>query len=934
MKKTSNITIQAILVIVFLVFCFGCITPKDTAVSRRLQNLTARYNYIYNAKVLLTDYNIGLQQSYQDNYQTILPVYLDPPPQKELILLPDLPNKQLDEVIKKAQGIINEKTYSNYVDDAYLLLGKASYLKGNYFSASAYFDYVAKTFQGDTKIVITALDWKARCQIELNNFSKADKILDTLFLIAKGYKKSLAEPQATTAQLRIYQQRYNEAAVLLQEALRKGSDRLLNIRWRFILAQLQQKQNNFQDAFKNYTKVAGSNGPFEMYFQANLQRIKLTAQLSGQQINEEKELLRLVKDDKNADYIDQIYGQIGEFFAEKDDLSKAEFYFKKSVQTSTTNLNQKALAYLNIADLNFAKLKNYRKAKLYYDSTINILPKSFPDYVNIVKKADNLSYLTDRYEIIDLQDTLQSIAKLPLGERGTKIKEFVNRRMDTLSLGSSSPSQSSSLTNNAFLQVDPSLSTNSLGNGNTFYFNNPAAVSKGFTDFKIRWGNRTLQDNWRQSVRSSAQQNNQILAGGDVAVSAKTLNDSTSLSAKPNDLETEYLSALPITDSLIALSNQKMIDAYYEIASFYQQELNDKEEADKVYQILLDRFPENNHRPAVLYSLYLSNKGTDDQKANRLKEEVLLKFPNSDYAKTIKDPFYASRQDALLDSAKKNYEYLYQKFANKDYSSVISSTSSVMVEPQKSEIDPQFAYLRALAIGRTSKIAALINVFNKIDQNYPDDKIVTPLVRQQLEYISKHFADFEERQVALVDFDENATDPLARSMVSNPTPSVNAKPIKITSAQIIPKADLPEVSKLPPLVKKDSITTNLSTKKPSIFSTAISTEYFYVIDVRDATLTVSSSRFGVGQFNRGNYPDNDLVHKLIELNDDQLIYINSFVDLEDAKIYQNSIKNQLNKIMKVPDDKYRTFIITKENFDKLVDRKRIDAYLDFYKENY
>ncbi|MET4081451.1 tetratricopeptide (TPR) repeat protein [Pedobacter sp. UYP30] len=934
MKKASEITINVPWFLICLIFCSGCITPKDTAVSRKLQNLTARYNYIYNAKVLLADYNIGLQQSYRDNYQTILPIYLDPPPQKELVLLPDAPNKPLDEVIKKAQAIINEKSYSDYVDDAYLLLGKASYLKGNYFAASAYFDYAAKTFAKDKKTVITALDWKARSQMELNNLGNADKILDTLFLVSKDYKKSLAEPQATSAQLRIYQNRYNEAAVLLQEALRKGNDRLLKIRWRFILAQLQQKQNNIQDAFKNFTNVARSNGPFEMYFQANLQRIKIRAQISGKQIDEEKELLRLVKDDKNADYIDQIYGQIGELFAQKGDFSKAEFYFEKSVQSSTNNINQKALSYLNIANVNFAQLKNYRKAKLYYDSAVNILPKSFNDYNKIAKKAANLQYLTDRYTLIDVQDTLQFIAKLPLEERKPNIHRFVQKEIDTLN-GRNNLAQNPAIANNAFLLQDNDLPNPSVGNGSTFYFSNPAAVSKGFTDFKIRWGNRTLQDNWRQSIQSSAQQNNQILAGGDVILAAKPLADSTDFgTTKPNDLETEYLSALPTTDSLLKVSNQKIIDAYYEIASFYQQELNDKEEAAKVYQILLARFPNNNHRPAILYSLYLSNKGKDELKANVYRDEVLTSFPNSDYAKTIRDPYYASKQDALLDTAKKTYENLYHKFIGKNYKGVIDSVSFYFLAHPESEIDPQFAYLKALSIGRTSKVPMLIDAFNKIDQKYPDDKVVVPLVRSQLEYINTHLADFEQRTVALLDFDENARDPLSSVIDGKPRPSSTAKPTKIVQPPAGQIADKANNSKTAFLPKTDSATTTLSIKKPSIFSTAVSAEYYYVIDVRDATLTVSSSRFGIGQFNRGNYPDNDLVHKLIELDDDQLIYINSFVDLSDAKIYESSIKNQLNKIMKVPNNNYETFIISKENFEKLLDRKRIDSYLEFYRENY
>ena len=60
----------------------------------------------------------------------------------------------------------------------------------------------------------------------------------------------------------------------------------------------------------------------------------------------------------------------------------------------------------------------------------------------------------------------------------------------------------------------------------------------------------------------------------------------------------------------------------------------------------------------------------------------------------------------------------------------------------------------------------------------------------------------------------------------------------------------------------------------------------------------------------------------------------SFVDMEDAKIYEESIKGQLKNIMKVPVAKYKGFIISKENFEKLTSRNRIEEYLEFYKNNY
>ncbi|WP_131536514.1 type IX secretion system periplasmic lipoprotein PorW/SprE [Pedobacter nototheniae] len=939
MKNNATKTFHPLFLCLGLLFIYSCITPKDTAISRKMQNLTARYNYIYNSNVLLTEYNEGLAQSYSDNYEKVLPVYLDPEPQVNLVLTPGISNKQLDEIVHKGQAVINDKSFSNYIDDAYMLLGKANYLKGNYFIASEYFDYTAKTYGDNLKTYIMALNWKARSQMELNNMSKADLILDTMLRAADLLKKDLAEPLATTAQMRIYQKRNKEAMLLLESAIKATSETHQRIRWRYILAQLQEKENNLQDAYLNFTKVEKSNAPFEMYFHANLNRIKLKALLGGEKLNKEQQLLALLKDDKNSDYIDQIYYQVGELFSAEGEYIKAEENYKKSIKNSTRNQTQKALSYLKIADLNFKQFNNYIKAKLYYDSTAMILPKNFPDYDNIVKKAHNLQYLTDRYTIISTEDTLQTIAKLPVSEQEAKIKAWLTPMVKLTNIGSTS--NGSTFVNNPDFPGQPSsasLLTSTTSVGNTFYFNNTSAVSNGFGEFKKRWGNRPLEDNWRQSIRSAAQENNQVLAGGNVANGIQTsTNTNAPISQDQSTLEKKYLESLPINSDLVAKSNQKIIDAYFEIASFYQQELNDKAEANKVYVELLKRFPENNHLVAVYYSLFLNNQGVNQAEAEKYKQLVLTKFPNSSFAKTILDPSYSAKLSQLENISINNYNAAFDSYLKKDYANVIKQANDNIAAFPENDLAPQYAYLKAIAVGRTSKVDALLTEFNSINTLYPNDVIITPLVRDHLKYIEANLDEFKQRKFALVDFDANEP-----RFMSQATPiAVAAKPITnpVINAAAEPKKE-EKTSDKPiekPLAKTaDKVeTVKVPEVKPiSIFSTATSETYYFVIDVADASLTLSSSRFGIGQFNRGNYPQNDLVHKLVELDQDQLIYVSSFIDLEDAKIYDESIKNHLKSIMKVPANIYKSFIISKENFEKLTDRARINEYIEFYKSNY
>ncbi|QPH41692.1 type IX secretion system periplasmic lipoprotein PorW/SprE [Pedobacter endophyticus] len=923
MKKYTNKAFNPLFLCIALFFVYGCVANKDTALDRRFQNLTARYNYIYNSNVLLTEYNEGLLQTYVDNYERILPVYLDPEPKVKLVLTPGAPNKNLDEVITKGQTIINEKSFSNYIDDSYMLLGKANYLKGNYFIASEYFDYTAKTYKSDLKTFVMAMNWKARSQMQLNNMSVADKIIDTMLRAADDLKRDIAAPLATTAQMRIYQKRNKEAIMLLENAIRLADDKQLRIRWQYILAQLQESENDLQNAFINYTKVENSNAPFEMYFHANLQRIKLRALISGYKVDEEKALLALLKDDKNFDYTDQIYYQVGELFSKEGNYVKAEENYKKAIQKSTGNESQKALSYLKVADLNFREFKNYVNAKIYYDSAVVILPKNFPDYDNIVKKAENLQYLTDRFIIIAKEDTAQMIAKLPEAEREEKVKAYLSPKAGELV--NVAPTKDQSLNNPAF--PGQSLNAPQTGAGNTFYFNNNAAISNGFADFKKRWGNRPLEDNWRQSQRSSAQETNQVLAGGNVATAITPANGTdTQASDDQTSLEKKFLDSLPLTPALLAKSDQKIIDAYFEIASFYQQELNDKAEANKIYLELLRRYPDNNHLAAIYYSLHLNFKGVDENRSNEYRQLVLTRFPESKFAKTILDPSYSVKQEQLENTVINNYNTVFDAYVKKDYQSVIRQVNDNIDAFPNNNLAPQYAYLRAIAVGRTSKVDALITEFAKITAFYPDDMVITPLVRDHLKYIEANLAEFQQRPVALIDFDPNAI----RFLAQENTAPTAAKPLKPENKAAAVEQPATPVTTEKPEEVKPVVPVNPS----SVFSAAKSNEYYYVIDVADVTLTLSSSRFGIGQFNRGNYPDNDLAHKLVELDNDQLIYVTSFIDLEDAKLYESSITGQLKNIMKVPENLYKGFIISKENFEKLTSRQRINEYLEFLNDNY
>jgi len=914
----------------------SCSSQKDNATSRSLQNLSARYNYIYNANVILTNHQNELAETYVENYDLVLPVYLGPEVDRSEANV-SLNLKPMDDIIKKAQVIILDKSYSNYLDESYLLLGKANFYNGNYFNAAEYFDYTAKAYRNTPNSFLEALNWKARSLMQLRRIREANQVLDSLEYVLPSVKKpsNRAEPLATLAQMCIYLGNDTAAVSYLKDAIKASNQSQHKIRWTYILAQLYEKNKDFQNAMASYRKVAKSNAPFEMYFNANLGRIKINALLNGTKVNRQKELLALLKDDKNFDYNDQVYFQIAETYAADEAYTEAEKYYHISVRNSTVNAYQKGLSYLKIADLNFKYFKNYLKAKAYYDSTVNTLPKNYPGYELILKKSLNLQYLTDRYETIALQDSLQAIAKLPETARNAKIEALASPVVQT---------QSQAQTNTGFAGQPSYTAGNNprLQAQSSFYFSNPTAVSLGFSDFKKRWGNRKLENNWRQSIRSSAQETNQELANNINGLPAGP--DQVAAAPKDKDaLIKQYTESLPLSPELMNSSNQKIIDAYYEIASFYLQELNDQKEADLVYQTLLRRFPSNSHLAATWYSLFLIHKETDPEKSNTYKNNLLTAFPNSPYAKILLDPAFSLKQSELEANANKKYNDVFEQYTKKDFSGVIQQVNETTAQGNANYLAPQFFYLKAIAIGRTSPVDSLLRAFNSIVTQFPDDQLVRPLVQEHIAYINAHMEDFRKRTIALPDFDPNEPpfNNISSPKISNPIPVVaqtnTPKVIVVNKTATLPQKIAEEKPLQPNTVEKTA-----EIPKPAVpekksfapFTDAKSTTYYYVIHVADAALTLSSSRFGIGQFNRGNYAEENLKHQLKEFDNDQLIYVGNFTNFEDAKTYASGITPQLKQIMKVPVSIYTNFIISKENFDLIKNRTLLNTYMEFYKNNY
>ena len=100
------------------------------------------------------------------------------------------------------------------------------------------------------------------------------------------------------------------------EHLKKGIEinkrRKVRSRLTFILAQIYQKNGELTKATRYYRKVLKMNPPYEMAFNSKMNMAKCYDATSANSRNIKKTLLKMSKDIKNKDYLDQIYYALAE----------------------------------------------------------------------------------------------------------------------------------------------------------------------------------------------------------------------------------------------------------------------------------------------------------------------------------------------------------------------------------------------------------------------------------------------------------------------------------------------------------------------------------------------------------------------------------------------------------------------------------------------
>lgn len=727
MKNTSIFWILFITAIMF-----SCSAERNNVISKTYHNTTARYNAYFYAKGRIQEVEQIVKESRDNDYNNVLKLY-----PKIDSTIANTYQTQIDDAIKKASIAIQRHKNSKWVDDSYILIGEARYYSLDFVNAIQTYMFVNGESEDDDarhRALINLL----KAYTDYEEYANAVAVSDYLKKekLNRENAKWLYVNRAHLSQVNgDYDNMVDnlvKAAPLLSKKDGKG-------RIYFIIGQIYQQLGFDAEAFNNYKKCIASNPEYELDFYARLNMAQVTQLGKSSDVRSARKLFRkLLRDKKNKEFKDRIYFEMAEFEVKQGNLDKAIPFYESSVMASQGNNRQKGHAYLRLGEIYYDSLKKYELAKSYYDSTINVLPTDFENYEKIKIRQEVLADFVTQLNTIELQDSLLALAALDTAEVRQIMLEIVEKEEEEEKKAEEKAQRQASRRRLSSLNNSSGISSTS------WYFGNPSAVSIGQSEFKRIWGDRQLADNWRRSNQETFTDFDEETSSQSPEEVAKNGSSDSENKAKDSaDKVARLMAEIPFEQDKKNTALSAIEEAYYKLGNIYDFSLEEEENAIVAFETLLQRFPETEYEPEVLYQLYLLLKDMGNEKYKVYENQLVTKFPKTTYARLVVNPNYTEESTAANEQLKKIYKSAYNLFQKEEYSEALIMLDQGLKNYPETVFSPRLELLKILITGKTEDINLYQFQLSEFIENNPDTD-VTPYATELLES-SRTFVERRQR---------------------------------------------------------------------------------------------------------------------------------------------------------------------------------------------
>lgn len=836
-------------------------------------------------------------EKYKDNYEEILPIEIYPNLEESKGFRADM-----DTVIGKCEKVIAKHSMPNpyrsasakedehcvWIDETWLQISKSHFVLQEYKEAQDKFKFVANFYKGD-KTSYEAKIWLSKVHVINREYPQAKIILKEVEDLIerqaaekenKNDKSSKRRPKSKYAKKKAKEEKKNQpddfpkklmddfylakanydlakedlekAAENIEKALEFRVNSKRKARYYYILGQIYQRLGKSEEAVENYSKCLKKNANYTMQFYAKINRALASGAASGEKLK--KGLKKMLKDEKNLEFQDQIYFALSNIAFKENKDSMGIVYLDLSIENSVNNNRQLAKSHIRLGDIYF-KEKDYLQAQENYAAAAEVMPEDYPNYEGIKNKANGLLELVNNIKTVQLEDSLQMIAGLNDSEREKFLKGVIDDIKEKERIRKEEEKQ-------RLLELQDRNSFVQSSNSGKFWVYNAKLRADGLQDFRKNWGNRELEDNWRRSNKSTIKTD---LGNEDYVEEVdSTGNTKDTLTV---DL---LLKDVPLTEAAIDSSNNRLINALYNLGNIYKNDLYENELAIKSFKDILDRKIPHELVLPTAYQLYRIYDAQGKAEKEEYKSYILNNYPNSDYANIIRDPDYFKDKEQKANEDEKEYTELVGRYRNKMYGLVIAKCNRVIASDKENVFLPKYYLLKAFAIGKTS-------------QN------TESALRSPLEELIEKFPGTEEAKQAQALIDRMGK-----------RKEIEEKNAKIKSTMEYDK-NMEQI------------------------------QYFMMVSIEE--VDDNDTKMKLSNFNKEYYRRKELkVTSSILTGQKQIYLVSSFESSEEAMDFYGTFV-QDKKYFPVKGN-FDYFVISKSNFTKLYVDKDVKHYLDFFNANY
>ena len=741
----------------------GCSTQKNTAQSRWWHAFNAKYNTYYNGTLAYIDGSLEKETGNKDNYTEQIPLYTVSNKNSR-----EIGKANFDRAIEKCEKAIHQhsikrrpewtknrrktakdiewlsrREYNPFLWKAWMLMGRSQFYQGDFESAAATFSYMSRLYATQPAIYGKARAWLAKCYIEQNwNYDAEDVIRN--ILRDSIHWRAQKEWNYTFADYYIHTGNAEQAIPYLRKVISHEMRRKQKAREWYLMGQLQASIGNKKEAYKAFRHVIRQNPPYELAFNARIAMTEVMAKdNAGKMISR---LKRMAASDNNKEYQDQIYYAIGNIHLSRKDTLQAITAYEKGNQKSTRNGIEKGVLLLHLGDLYWTKEK-FSDARRCYGEAIGLLDKDRKDYQQLANRSKVLDELVPYTDAVQLQDSLQQLARMSEKERNAAIdrvidalkkkeKEERNRKAEEEAESTLRQDGGNLANNNNFAssnspQKNNENSANTPANGQ-WYFYSPLTVSQGKAQFQKLWGKRDNVDNW-QRINKTVVAN---AAGAEEitdeqrdslaqAAEQEELLKQTSDSAVNDPHRREYyLAQIPFTPEQLAESNKLLEDGLYHAGVIFKDKLDNLPLSRKSLLRLVSNHPDYAHLDDAYYHLYLLySRERKPVMAQTYLQKLKAEYPESQWTTLLSDPYYAENAKRGVQIEDSLYTLTYQAFRDGEYDKVERNAQISRNRFPDGANRDKFLFIGGLSKLNDGDIKSCLADLKEVVSKYPDSRL-------------------------------------------------------------------------------------------------------------------------------------------------------------------------------------------------------------------